>query len=115
MWRYLTIQDAADPALTGRQRGAVVRRIVTETATDGFGNPRRVSRPTVERWLRAYRAGGLAALTPAPRPVTPRTDPQVLEQAPAPEAQGPARPPQHGPRILITTGRWAPSASSLPP
>src|SRR5260370_560483 len=45
IWRYLTIQDAADPALTGRQRGAVVRRIVTETSTARFGNQRRGPRP----------------------------------------------------------------------
>ena len=113
IWRYLTIQDAADPALTGRQRGAVVRRIVAETATDGFGNPRRVSRPTVERWLRAYRAGGLASLTPAPRQVTPRTDPQVLEQAAALKAQVPARTAEQVRRILITTCGWSPSAKTL--
>jgi transposase len=113
IWRYLTIQDAADPALTGRQRGAVVRRIVAETATDGFGNPRRVSRPTVERWLRAYRAGGLAALTPAPRQVTPRTDPQVLEQAAALKAQLPARTAEQVRRVLLTTAGWSPSAKTL--
>src|SRR5260370_705204 len=75
IWRYLTIQDAADPALTGRQRGAVVRRIVTETATDGFGNPRRVSRPTGGRWRPAYPARRLAARTPAPPPGTPPAHP----------------------------------------
>ena len=85
----------------------MVRRIVAETATDGSGNPRRVSRPTVERWLRAYRAGGLAA---APRRVTPRTDPQVLEQAAALKAQVPARTAEQVRRILITTGGWSPSA-----
>lgn len=113
IWRYLTIQDAAGPALTGRQRGAVVRRIVAETAADGFGNPRRVSRPTVERWLRAYRSGGLAALTPAPRQVTPRTDPQVLEQAAALKAQVPARTAEQVRRILLTTCGWSPSAKTL--
>ena len=113
IWRYLTIQEAASPALSGRQRGAVVRRIVAETATDGFGNPRRVSRPTVERWLRAYRAGGLAALTPAPRQVTPRTDPQILEQAAALKAQVPARTAEQVRRILLTTAGWSPSAKTL--
>src|SRR5260370_17221065 len=91
IWRYLTIQDAADPALTGRQRGAVVRRIVTETATDGFGNPRRVSRPTVERWLRAYPAGGLAPLPPPPPQGPPRAPPPALPPAPPPTP--PAPPP----------------------
>jgi putative transposase len=113
IWRYLTIQEAASPALSGRQRGAVVRRIVAETTTDGFGNPRRVSRPTAERWLRAYRTGGLAALTPAPRQVTPRTDPQILEQAAALKAQVPARTAEQVRRILITTAGWSPSAKTL--
>ena len=113
IWRYLTIQEAASPALSGRQRGAVVRRIVAETTADGFGNPRRVSRPTVERWLRAYRAGGLAALTPAPRQVTLRTDPQILEQAAALKAQAPARTAEQVRRILLTTAGWSPSAKTL--
>src|SRR5260370_28621630 len=60
IWRYLTIQDAADPALTGRQRRAVVRRIVTETATDGLGNPPRVPPPTVAPRPPGLPAAGLA-------------------------------------------------------
>ena len=79
VWRYLTIQEAASPALSGRQRGAVVRRIVAETTTDGIGNPGRVA-ATVERWLRAYRSGGVGADVPGRGGRLPRPDPRPAQQ-----------------------------------
>ncbi len=38
-----------------------------------FGRQVRVSRGTIDRWTRAYRQGGFAALVPEPRQVAPRT------------------------------------------
>ena len=40
-----------------------------------------VSRASLDRWIRAWRAGGFDALIPAERQVAPRTDAEVLELA----------------------------------
>ncbi len=63
--RFGVIAEATNPRLTPAERGAVVRhdrgrgRTRTLTAAE-----RRYSRPTIDRWIRAWRAGGLDALTP---------------------------------------------------
>jgi putative transposase len=41
----------------------------------------RISRPTLDRWIRAWRAGGFAALLPDPRVGVPRTDAELLALA----------------------------------
>ena len=81
LWRYTLIEAAMDAQLTCRQRGRVVNGIAGREHTDPFGTPVRVSRKTIDRWIRARRAGGFDALVPAPRNVTPRTEASVLELA----------------------------------
>ncbi|GFG55186.1 hypothetical protein MAGR_66270 [Mycolicibacterium agri] len=58
-----------------------MREIAAGTHTDPFGNQVRISRETLDRWIRRYRAGGFEALVPAPRRLAARTDAQVLELA----------------------------------
>ena len=45
------------------------------------GEPVTVSRASLDRWIRAWRAGGFDALIPAERQVAPRTEAEVLELA----------------------------------
>ena len=66
LWRYHLIAEALDPRLGGRERGLLVRRIAGEHATPA-GEPRQVSRNTLDRWIRRYRAEGLAGLRDRPR------------------------------------------------
>ncbi len=64
LFRYQLIREAADPGLTVRQRGRMVREIAGTEHPGPFGEPVTVSRATVDRWIRAWRSGGFAALAP---------------------------------------------------
>ncbi|MGW4995866.1 helix-turn-helix domain-containing protein [Streptomyces mirabilis] len=83
LFRYQLIREAADAALNPRQRGVMVRAIAARTHTDPFGKPVRITRGTVDRWLRLWREGGFDALLPPTRQVTPRTPEEVLDLAAA--------------------------------
>ena len=58
LFRYQLIREAADPGLTVRQRGRLVREIAGAEHAGPFGEPVTVSRATVDRWIRAWRPGG---------------------------------------------------------
>jgi putative transposase len=68
LFRYQLICPALDEGLSTKQRGRLVREIAAGTHTDPFGNRVRISRETLDRWIRRYRAGGFEALVPAPWP-----------------------------------------------
>ncbi|HKJ36562.1 MAG TPA: helix-turn-helix domain-containing protein, partial [Solirubrobacterales bacterium] len=91
LFRYALIREAAEDRLTPRQRGAVVRESAAKLHAHPTDGLRQVSRGTLDRWLRAYRAGGFEALKPALREVGPRTDPTILEQAAALRREEPGR------------------------
>jgi putative transposase len=76
LFRYSLIREAADPQLSTRQRGALVRALAEVEHAGPFGQRVRVSRPTLDRWIRAWRTGGFDALVPVPRRVEPRTRPR---------------------------------------
>ena len=78
LFRYMLIREAADPALTSRQRGALVRQIAAREHADPSGRPVRLTRWTLDRWITAWRQGGFDALVPAPRQSQPRTPPEVM-------------------------------------
>jgi putative transposase len=59
--RWAVIAEAAGETLTARERGALVRQIAVRAHPHPDGSSRRYSRGTVDRWLRAWRAGGLPA------------------------------------------------------
>ena len=80
LFRYQLICPALDEGLSSKQRGRLVREIAGRTHADPFGNQVRISRETLDRWIRRYRAGGFEALVPAPRRLAARTDAQVLER-----------------------------------
>src|SRR5437588_132149 len=83
LFRYMLIREAADTTLTGRQRGALVRKLAAEPHTDPDGRTVRITRWTLDRWIQHYRDGGFDALVPSARQSQPRTPSEVFELASA--------------------------------
>ena len=113
LFRYQLICPALDTALSTKQRGKLVREIAAGTHTDPFGNQVRISRETLDRWIRRYRAGGFEALVPESRRLAARTDAQVLELAASLKRENPTRTVAQVARVLRTATGWAPSESTL--
>src|SRR5260370_34518174 len=90
LFRYMLIREAADPALSTRQRGAMVREIAAREHAGPSGEPVRVTRWTLDGWIRAWRHGGVDARGPAPPPAAPRTPPEGMALAAAPKKENPA-------------------------
>src|SRR5487761_698995 len=67
LFRYTVIAEAANPRLRPRQRGHLVRVLAARTHRHPDGTWVRVSRNTLDRWLRAYRERGLEGLRPEKR------------------------------------------------
>jgi hypothetical protein len=65
-FRDSLIREAADPALSTRERGALVRALAERDHLGPTGERVRVSRDTLDRWIRGWRVGGLDALLPDP-------------------------------------------------
>ncbi len=91
LFRYALIREAADPDLSTRQRGRLVRALAEAEHAGPFGERVRVSRVTLDRWIRAWRTGGFDALVPSSRHVEPRTPAAVLDLAAALKRENPAR------------------------
>lgn len=91
LFRYALIREAADPALSTRQRGRLVRELAEREHTGPFGERVRVSRVTIDRWILAWRRGGFDALLPSTRCGEPRTSAAVLELAAALKREVPSR------------------------
>src|SRR6266851_3963702 len=113
LFRYALIREAADPALSTRQRGRLVRELAARGHAGPFGEPVTVSRPSLDRWIRAWRSGGFDALAPPARQVTPRTPAEVLELAAALKRENPDRTAAQVARILRASGGWSPSDRTL--
>lgn len=90
LFRYSLIRDPADPGLSGAVRGALVRELAGMDHVGPDGEAVRVSRSTLDRWVRAYRAGDFDALVPTPRPRAARTAAETLELAVALKREAPA-------------------------
>jgi putative transposase len=113
LFRYQLVRQAADPGLSTRQRGRLVRGLAEREHPGPFGTPVRVSRQSLDRWITAWRRGGFDALLPAPRQVTARTPAEVLDTAAALKRENPARTAAQVVRILRTHLGWAPSESTV--
>ena len=73
LFRYSLIREAADPAVTHAARGLLVRELA-EGEHQGPGGERiRVGRSSLDRWIRAWQAGGFDALFPQARSAVPFT------------------------------------------
>jgi putative transposase len=72
-----------------------------------------VSRNTLDRWIRAYRAGGFEALVPATRQAEPITPASVLALAEALRREDPARTAAHVAAVIAEAQGWAPSERTI--
>ncbi len=81
LYRYSLIRPLADPNLSATERGRLVRELAAQVHLGPCGQSVTVSRASLDRWIRAWRADGFDALIPPERQVTPRTDAEVLELA----------------------------------
>lgn len=113
LFRYSLICEAADARLSTRQRGRLVRAIAEREHEGPFGAPVRVSRATLDRWLRDWRRGGFDALVPTPPKVSPRTPAEVLELAVALKREVPARTAVQVATILRAHSGWSPDERTL--
>ena len=113
LFRYSLIREAADPKLSTKQRGRLVRDLAAREHGGPFGQPVRIARATIDRWIRDWRRGGFDALVPHPRRVTPRTPADVLELAVALKTEVPARTAVQVAAILRAHCGWAPDERTL--
>jgi transposase InsO family protein len=91
--RYAVIAGALNPRLGAKERGRLVREIAARVNTRPDGTPERVGRPTVDRWLRAYRKDSLKGLEPQRRSDrgAARRHPELFLEAAALRRELPAR------------------------
>ena len=78
LFRYELIREAADPAHSSKARGRLVLEIAAREHTDPAGRRRRISRDTLDRWIRAWRRGGStpwSRIRASPRPGLPAPSP----------------------------------------
>jgi putative transposase len=113
LFRYSLIRDAADPQLSTKQRGRLVRALAAQEHPGPFGTPVRASRATIDRWIRDWRRGGFDALVPTPRRVSPRTPSEVLDLAVAVKKEVPERTAAQVAAILRAHRGWAPTERTL--
>ncbi len=113
LFRYALISEALNEQLSTKQRGRLVRAVADKTHLGPFGSPVRISRATLDRWIRDYKANGFAALVPTPRRVLPCTPASVLELAVALKTEAPDRTAAQVAVVLAAHGGFAPSARTL--
>jgi len=113
LFRYSLIREAADPALTTRQRGVLVRALAATDHAGPGGRRMKVARGTLDRWIRAYRGGGFEALAPVARTGVPVTETRLLELAEALKREVPRRTAAQVAEIIRTAEGDGPSARTL--
>jgi putative transposase len=87
--------------------------LASETQLGPDGDRVRVSRNTLDRWIRAYRAGGFEALVPAARRADARTPAALLELAEALRTEEPSRTAAQIVRAIIEKRGFSPSARTI--
>ena len=113
LFRYQLAREAADESLSRRERGLLVRSLVAREHLGLDGRWVRVSRNTLDRWVRAYRGGGFEALVPVPRRVVNKTPERLLELAVALRRERPARTTAQIHRIIVEAEGSSPSARTI--
>ena len=101
--RFSVIAEAANERLSASERGVAVRAAARRRHSHPDGAERRYSRGTIDRWLRSWRSGGLAALKPSPRgdAGTVRAHPELTEEACALRLELPSRSAAQIARIIF--------------
>lgn len=113
LFRYSLIREAADPTVSSRERGRLVRALAAQDHVGPGGERVRVSRNTLDRWIRAYRAGDFEALCPDPRVGVPRTPAEVLELAVALRKEVPERTAAQVAAIIREARGWSPHPRTI--
>ena len=113
LFRYQLAREVADESLSPRERGLLVRSLAAREHLGPDGRWVRVSRTTVDRWARAYRAGGFDALVPRPRRMSTKTPERLLELAVALRRERPARTAAQIHRIVLEAEGRSPSARTI--
>jgi putative transposase len=113
LFRYGLVREAASKELSKGERGRLVRDLAERSHSGPDGTPVSVSRPTIDRWIRAYRSGGFAALRPTPRRVEPRTPAGLLALACDLRREDPSRTAAHIGEIIRASHGWSPHERTL--
>jgi len=101
--RWAVIAEATSDRLEPAQRGALVRAIGARAHSHPDGTRHHYSRATLDRWIRAWRRGGLEALRPLTRSDTGavRAHPELADEAAALRLELPSRSAAQISRILL--------------
>jgi putative transposase len=113
VFRWRVVGEAVDPSLSPRERGMLVRALAAREHLGPDGRWVRVSRNTLDRWIRAYREGGFEGLVPAPRRMPNQTPARLLELAVALRREQPARTAAQIHRIILEAEGSSPSARTI--
>ena len=113
LFRYSLIREAADPALSPAERGRLVRYLAARDHVGPHGERVRVGRSTLDRWIRAWRAGGFDALVPTARTAEPVTPTEVLDLAVALKLERPGRTAAQVCRVIAAEQGWSPSTRTI--
>lgn len=113
LFGHALIREAADPALSKADRGALVRELAAGIHTGPGGEALRVGRSTADEWIRAWRAGGFEALKPKPRATSLRVPGTTLELAEVLKRESPQRTAAQICRILAEVTGWAPNERTI--
>jgi putative transposase len=113
LFRYSLIREAADPELSPRQRGALVRALADRDHVGPDADRVRVGRNTLDRWIRDWRAGGFEALLPRNRTQGLRTPMVLLNLAAELKREAPERTATQITAIIAEARGDAPSARTI--
>lgn len=113
LFRYSLIREAADPELSHAERGELVRELAGRDHAGPGGRRVRVARNTLDRWIRAYRAGGFEALAPNLRNCEPVTPLAQLELAERLKREVPRRTAAQVAEIIKATDGYGPSERTV--
>jgi putative transposase len=103
LFRYGVIHDAADAGLSKAERGRLVRGLCEREHVGPDGAIVRISRTSIDRWIRSYRHGGFQALVPQPRVTPLRTPAELLELAFRLKRERPERTAAQVHEIMLST------------
>jgi len=113
LFRYSLVREAADESLTIRQRGRLVRELAAQDHAGPTGRRVRVARGTIDRWIRAYRAGGFEALAPVPRAGEPVIEQRLVDLAEALKREVPRRTAAQVAQIIRTSEGTGPAERTV--
>lgn len=113
LFRYSPIREAADPALSPRQRGTLVRALAERDHIGPDGQRVRLTRQTFDRWICDWRAGGFQALLPRHHTQGMRTAEVLLNLAVELKREAPRRTAAQIAAIIAESRGDAPSGRTL--